>query len=524
MRVVKTIDLRFLDDQIEEVELEAFKLKRLVQSKDTLFDVTINGLKHELTSVYSLFGAHKSRRAANFMGSGLKYLFGVMDNNDRDYVEKVLNDIVKQQDNVHDSMKEMVHVMANMSKQARNLRQNQVNQLENFRILKKSLDNEVNSARRFREESSIKALELNLNNLLLAVQVQIDKVKNAILFLKAGVIDPYFMDFFDMHPIISIPSLNYDIKEGNFDTLIKNSNLMAVGNTSERQIQLILRVPVAQKQSYQLFENLVIPKLVGKDVVLADGIKQYLAVSDDNKYYFEFNGNIVCFKAYSVMICKNRVVMNIGMHVSCAIDMFFHNNDTHCQYKKLLDDFEVHNEWDNGLVVFSSIDMSVNLNCENFNESIILKGAFILEPPKNCSVKSNNFKFLNNNRVLASKTLHNKIPQVMCCSKFYSNTNQSELNVKVVLKSMKEIQNLNFESITKDLANWKSVGKIEFNKKVVAWNIGSLGFIAILALTFVVYKYCQKRAQTSNNVTVVFNKDEEKVEANWKNGKSIFEN
>lgn len=68
-----------------------------------IFMNEINKLKHDL------------KRGINIIGTGLKFLFGTMDNDDEEYITNVLQDIGDRQDVLHDSVVDSVHLMTNMT-------------------------------------------------------------------------------------------------------------------------------------------------------------------------------------------------------------------------------------------------------------------------------------------------------------------------------------------------------------------------------------------------------------------------
>lgn len=528
-KVIKTIDVSYLDDQIGILEWEISELflkckdrllicsDKVLDRKGKLFSVDLNKLKHDVNALYSVLGSYKQKRGINVLGSGLRYLFGVMDNDDRGHVTKILNSLGKRPNSIHKSMGGMVQVMKNLSAQANSLIQNQALQLENFKIMKREFEEETKFRKRLDVENSYKNLELNINNLFLSIQVQIDKVKNAVLFLKSGVLDPFFVDQDDLLAVLTYKNLNYPVLKENFGTIVDNSKLIAVCNISKKQIHVILTIPTGIGKRFNLYENLVIPKVFGQNSIMLNGVNQFLAVSLDNKEFFEID-HLQCFEVYKMWVCKNTVVYKVGLHNSCITNIFFHNNDTDCVYKKLNSEVEVHNSFGNGLIVFSSIGLPVKVACKRLNATIVLKGAYLLNPPTNCSIKSNNFNYLNTQQVETRLQL-NKIPDIVCCSAFFNDYRKvNETNSTIVFKSLKEVQSLDFETVSSDLENWKDNTYVTLQDMVYGWRywiVVCLISTLMCVIVFIKFRNLCKQELSGSNVVVTFKQvvENEQIEA-----------
>lgn len=125
-RVIKTINLTEIDLQISLIDQEIGELIRAcnndkefcitIKSSSNDFNSGLRKLKYDLNTAYSLLGSQRQIRGINFIGTGLKYLFGVMDNDDEVYIQRTLQDVVNQEDKLHNSMSNMIHVMKEVSK------------------------------------------------------------------------------------------------------------------------------------------------------------------------------------------------------------------------------------------------------------------------------------------------------------------------------------------------------------------------------------------------------------------------
>lgn len=55
-------------------------------------------LDNELSLIYGFLGSQRNRRGVNFIGRGMKVLFGTMDNDDSEYIVDILQSIGSRQD------------------------------------------------------------------------------------------------------------------------------------------------------------------------------------------------------------------------------------------------------------------------------------------------------------------------------------------------------------------------------------------------------------------------------------------
>lgn len=198
--LIKGIDLSILDDQVHNFETE---ISNVLQSCDgkkcTLegidsegFMLEIGKLKVELNNIYGLLVA-RPKRSVEFFGRSLKYMFGTMDADDERKIQSYLQSLGDRQDILHHTLTDSVYLIANMSIQWERLKENQKIQFKNFASLKQLIVNHFDVETKTFNDFDIKTVQLHFENLLLSIQVQIDKLKNAILFLKAGIVDPYLL-------------------------------------------------------------------------------------------------------------------------------------------------------------------------------------------------------------------------------------------------------------------------------------------------------------------------------------------
>lgn len=521
LKLIKTIDLKELFLQIDIAEKEARNISHVCQDnfckvlhlsdKAEMFNVAIDKLRHDLEVVCSLMVHSRKSRSINFIGSGLKYLFGVMDNDDEVSLKSILGNLTEREDSLHSSMMDTVQVVKNINKQNLLLRENQKVQFDNLVSLKTLLYDAINFSKSIEWEMKYQQLQLQLSNFILSIQMQVDKVHNAILFLKAGVVDPYFFDSTDLYSSLTYKKVNYFISEKDVETILTNSKLIAVSDSKEKLIHIVMEIPIVSPEVYTMYENFVIPKVVDSNIIALSEIPRYFVPSMDNTKFF-INETLDCFKITNLFICKNTITFSMALHRTCVVDMFYDGTDSNCSYKKFLQHFYVHNLINDGLIVFSPKVISIRLTCPKHNESVNIVGSHHIEVPINCSVNSILFNYTNyeyNHYI----RLSNKVPRVICCSKFYKEEIvQVVENTTLAFKSLHNLQDVKFENVEKELNFWKKFDIKDFGNHVYEykWSLSITGmvFICAIGLYFILkMKKCSFNQRPSDNVTVIFRND-----------------
>ena len=150
------------------------------------------------------------------------------------------------------------------------------------------------------------------NNLILAIQVHIDKVKNAILFLKIGIVDPYFVSPQELLDSVQLTNLGYNLTLKDISIINSIRKPITIVDDSNNQIIIIFNFPVANPIQYNLFENLIIPKHSASGTVVLKNIPKYFASSFDNIHFLHFDSLDGCEKLTNSFICKSSIVLESG--------------------------------------------------------------------------------------------------------------------------------------------------------------------------------------------------------------------
>lgn len=114
------------------------------------------------------------------------------------------------------------------------MRENQNIQLENFRSLKEIVKSQYLNEEKIQWELDYNTISNHIENLLLSIQIQIDKLKTAILFLKSGIVDPYLVDTKDLFSSLIEEHINYKITYNDLDNLNFQQKPIAIFDKKKR--------------------------------------------------------------------------------------------------------------------------------------------------------------------------------------------------------------------------------------------------------------------------------------------------
>lgn len=505
LKIVKTVDLNILDSQINETKTNILKFatNHYKEAMELLTD--LGQFKDELKGVYSLMGSysHRDKRSINFIGSGLKFLFGTMDHEDEKAIHDVVNSLGRRQDTLHSSMVDTVHLMGNMSKQWELMRENQKSQADNFNTLRKSLEAEAKSHDKFGQRIETNEMKLHFESLYLAIQAQIDRLKTSILFLKSGVVDPYLVDHEELFQAMSYEKLGYKITLDDIDTIIRHSKPSAVFEREKKVIHILFKIPIVDETKYRLYENLVLPKVINGTVVVLRDISKFIAISTDNSLYFKTE-TLDCLKLNNLFISKNRLLYKTFSRRSCETSVFVEQSDAECRYKEFELKFETHNAVGSGFVIFSSEGLSVDLKCPNYTETTVLINSNLIIPPTNCNVSSSLFEVTANTRS-GTKNLINKFPKIICCSKFFKADQRNKVEETIKLKSLHDLKTFDNTETIKQLNIWEKFKTFDYKENAERYTYGIILICLAIVIAFSWFFFKGKRTTSGVNVVVSTN-------------------
>ena len=501
-KVVKVIHLGHIKDQLNGVERIVNDVAPCVLPDGLCFDAKklysfnnqINDLKHELDVVFSLFGhseeGRRPKRSLNFIGSGLKFMFGTMDHDDFKLIHKAINDISKQSNNIIDVINDEHAIISNFSRQAHKLVSNQ-------KVLVSELKELKNEYRMEKRDRIVEQAELKVKEIFHSIEIQIMKAHNAILFAKSGVLDPYFIEPEEVLREPIMQKLNYIVNKTESYDFFSRCTYSVAAVKNKTNIVIVVDIPLAAQRKFELYESLVLPKADGRKIVSLVGIPRYFAIHNGTNS-FENETLTDCVIIRRQYICKDVLVRNLGHYRSCVASIFANQTDSLCQYKEhYKNNFFVYHKMNNGVILFTYEQLKIQMSCLENNKlktyTRYINESVLILPERSCTVKSELFE-LKREHFEEEIHLKDKYLPIACCSPFFPKIqNQTETTVPTFqIHDLKDIKDMEGDIVNWDLHRLIKMGKEHFpqfdNDDSSHWNL-YIAILVLLIVLYVVYKF-----------------------------------
>lgn len=299
----------------------------------------------------------REKRALDFLGTGLKMLFGVMDHDDEVAVNKAIQRLSSDTKKLATISADGFELISKINENMNTVTKNQEKVASTVRSLQREImENKIDLNKQSNAIHLNRALVLS-NNLIEALSVQVEKIHNAILFAKAGILDPFMINSGDLfNKLLNHREIGYIISQKDIDELLRKIKFSVVFDDATQTLIILLKIPSASRETFKLYECLVLPKIEDSIVVSLVGVPKYFAISEDGTLYLE-EKDLDCFVTEEhKYICQDLVVRNIGNYPTCVTDVFVHKKDSLCEYKRYTSNFDAHNKVRGGLIVFSSLE------------------------------------------------------------------------------------------------------------------------------------------------------------------------
>lgn len=325
------------------------------------------------------------------------------------------------------------------------------------------------------------------------------------------------MDPQELLDVLTPEYIGFNVSMVGIDRIMGEYKPIAVYDSTNRTIHIVLSVPVAKGIVYNLYESLAVPKVVNASVVIVSNINKYFAVSEDNKKFMELN-ELVCNIISGIHICKDTLSFSVNRHSSCLTNVYFDNLDDLCIYKQIQSNFFAHSILNSGVLLFTTEKLAISVSCHfpSFEEIVYVNGSSLISPPYGCSLNSTLFSFrgIDNGTIIFLK---NKIPRIDCCSEYFRQLkNRTIANKTIILNSFHDIQSFNATELMNQITAWEKLKGFDFKSNFNSWKkeisyVSIIIMIVIITLIFV--KCIQLFKSNSTDIRVVFRADEVKPDS-----------
>lgn len=341
--------------------------------------------------------SRNKRGLMNFVGKGLKFMFGTMDSDDAESISHTL-------DNVYDHSSKTILLVKNQTTIVKNLlltvenydkqREKDVNMLLN-------LTNNISGAINANQYNNIvlKNLFIILTNFNYLEQL-ITSIENSIQADHTNLISPMLItpqNFIaslavidksspkNMLFSISLPNYHLFTKLSTISILLYKSKIIykvttAIPSTIEYTTIKITSIPVATWNNYYIYTN-----LIGK----------YTAISKDKTEYTMINYE-TCKRMNQINYCKiSYPIFKMTNHV-CLFNLLTSETDVDCERKYFSLQQDYIKTLDNGytwyILPFHALDLSIN--CKNSSFHTTVNTPSLLTLGKHCQAQSDSYLFI----------------------------------------------------------------------------------------------------------------------------------
>lgn len=299
-------------------------------------------ISHLRTKLGSLVPHNRAKRGLiNILGTGLKYLSGAMDNEDRIEIEKHLREMETNAHNAITQSNNQIHINDQFDRELENL--TLIYNTEIREMIKQYSELKVTSVQQQRE---IKIEQIKFQ--LIHLETIIDNVSEMMLTSSLGLLSKNILS-------------DDEIRENNI-TFEKLQNIKMTVTTTGKTIIFIIRIPIMSMEIYNKLFIQPIPNKQGMELYLET--KEYLV--NNNIVYSNVNETNKLFK-----ITDN------------CIENIFKQTTMHCSYKQ--------NNRKTVVEIYTNILFAINMINENVTQTcneipIILNGSYMIKI-ENCKIK-----------------------------------------------------------------------------------------------------------------------------------------
>lgn len=262
----------------------------------------------------------------------------------------------------------------------------------------------------------VRTIYSSLDRWINSAKLEVVELRNALLFLKVGVIDPFILDREEVVRAIDNANIGYKIRTQDTDELYKAGTLGMYTNATSKTIFVIIRIPVADKETADLFSITRIPQIQGNSKVIISHARKFLLLAKDRRMYWK--GDL--FEHHRVgrnIIGKAVPWSAIRENASCEVAMFQFGKDSNCDYINWNNEWNVEMVTNEGFLLVASDQKEVKYVCDKENGSFTFNQPTLVKTTPDCKLKGEDFEL---ERVDSDREvdLGDLLIKIQCCSTF----------------------------------------------------------------------------------------------------------
>lgn len=433
VHVVKRIQLKALFEGINAIDQRILDAKQL--GNDTVLDKQLEKVREELTAeAESLHegadklsqlvggGMRSKRGALDIGGDVLKFMFGTMNSKDAKEITDKFNELNEGQQLIEKQMSSTVAVMDNLNEANLIIRQNQMKEEAAVKRMWGELTNYMGQET---QREDIREMHNSLSRWILALKMEVGNLHNALMFLKAGVVDPYIVDRKEMRDKASGMGLGYDVGDSDIGQLYAAANFSSFLNSTSETVYIIMGLPVAGNSSFELYSVNKVPQRIEGKKVIIEGVDKFLLMSEDRRSYWK-GESFEHAKIGNIVMTKPLPMMAIRDNNCCEVMVFQFSMDKGCNYIEWEMQLEVEIIVNGGYIMSWFQERQVSFTCGKEKGNLTIDEPTWVQIREGCAIAGDGFAIegVSEQRVV---DLHDLAIKVECCSNFDVNGTVGEL-------------------------------------------------------------------------------------------------
>lgn len=242
VHIVKKIEIAGIFNGIEEITTQiadAMKLGNNTEMNIELEEVrnelasSVNTLRRNADKLNQLAGGKiRTRRGLlDIVGEGLKFLFGTMSASDAKEIAKEIKYADSNQNLIEQQISSTVTILNKINAANLVIKQNQRKEESAVKEMWEQLGNYM-SQEEARED--IHEIHNKLSRWIYTLKLEVDEMHGALMFLEAGVIDPYILDIEEIKVNAGTMGLGYEVNVDSINDLHEAANISTFINSTSK--------------------------------------------------------------------------------------------------------------------------------------------------------------------------------------------------------------------------------------------------------------------------------------------------
>lgn len=519
------VKVNLIEKKTKEIE---FECKNLFSNCENIFHLGKryheNG-KEKLKIIHNMLGiktyenTRNKRGLINVVGSGLKALFGTMDNEDAEFYDKAFTVMKNNEEFIRNGLKEEIKLIKTLNDQNINMKTN----FENLNNKTIAFGEKLNTMIYFINDLNkkevtlehLEEIELKIIASCIELEGELDKIIDAILFLKINQIHPMIIAPEKFISILQSSkyenNLIYVPRIDTYNQIVKNINVKCY--EKNKNLIVIISIPFVKNETYDTFRVIPIPILDDKKQIIFEKESEYFTISENKEYFSDLNVKeeslikIENFYIVTDMILESTVTLN-----NCILNTFMKRGNKICKAKHIPYYLEMYIKlYDNRYLFAISDNTKYSYNCKNkLIEKDLLKGVGMFNVENNCTFSTLDFKITINNNLTEKKNNDVYHPYIddCCINVKLNDIEYIEPMYKIRSNNMKEIEDISIEINNEKTYLEKTLEKLPLKSDKTIWSILGV-FVSIFVIVIFI-----KIVKGNLNLSIFkncFNKNSENI-------------